>query len=158
MMYIMYRITVGDYTYIGSTKDFKQRKKQHKTDCKIKEIKVYQMIREAGGWDKCEMTPIEEYECEGQLQARIREEYWRREYNANMNSCKAYRTDEEKIEDKKEGNKAYYEVNKEKEQTKYECKCGGKYATHHIRNHERTKKHLDYLAKTLSPGNINGAH
>lgn len=102
----MYKIKAGDYTYVGSTKDFNQRKRCHKSDCKNKEIKVYQMIREAGGWDKCEMTPIEEYECEGLLQARMREEYWRREYNANMNSIKAYQTQYEM--------KEYYEANKDK--------------------------------------------
>lgn len=184
MIYIIYRITAGDYTYIGSTKDLIQRKNAHKCACKTKELKVYQMIRECGGWDKCEMTPIEEYECEGQLQAHMREEYWRREYNANMNSYKAYRTEEERIEQKKEGTKewgkkhyeenketinakhrehyhatiekqkerrkAYYETNKEKEQTKHTCECGGKYTHTHIRTHERTKKHQDYLAKTLS--------
>ena len=203
MIYIMYRITIGDNIYIGSTKDFKQRRNAHKYECKnqelnerlglhaagwVKELKVYQMIREAGGWDKCEMTPIEEYECEEQLQARMREEHWRREYNANMNSYKAYRTEEERIEQKKEGNKewgkkhyeenketinvkhrehyhatiekqkerrkAYYEANSEK----YECNCGGKYTPHSILRHERTKKHLDYLAKTLSLHTVNGTY
>ena len=146
----MYRITIGDYTYIGSTKDFIQRKRQHKVDCRIKDLKVYQIIRENGGWDNCEITPIEEYECEGQLQAHIREEHWRREYNANMNSNKAYRTEQERIEDKKKENKQWYKSNIEKEQTKQTCECGGKYTIHHIRTHEKSKRHQDYLANTLS--------
>jgi hypothetical protein len=142
----MYRITVGDYTYVGSTKDFKQRKSEHKSSCKIKEYKIYQIIREAGGWDKCEMIPIEEYECEGLLQARMREEYWRREYNANMNSIKSHITEEEQIEQIKEKNKAYREANTEKRQTKHECNCGGKYSIMHKARHETTKRHQDYLA------------
>lgn len=188
MIYIIYRITVGDYIYIGSTKDLIQRKRKHKSACKTKELKVYKMIREAGGWDKCEMTPIEEYDCEGQLQAHMREEHWRREYNANMNSIRAYRTEEERIEQKKEGTKewgkkhyeenketinakhredyleniekererrkAYYEANSEKHQ----CNCGGKYTPHSISRHQRTKKHQDYLANTISTGNINGTY
>ena len=197
MMYIMYRITAGDYTYIGSTKDFKQRKTQHKSVCNNENhhgyiLKIYQMIRESGGWDNCEMVPIEEYECENGTQARMREEHWRREYNANMNSIRAHRTEEERIEQKKECNKewgkkhyeenketidakhrehyhaniekqrerckAYHEANKEKEQAKQTCECGGKYTHMHIRTHERTKKHLDYLAKTLSPATINGTY
>lgn len=117
MKYIMYRISVGDYTYIGSTKDFKQRATTHKYSCATKDLKVYQMIRNAGGWDKCEMVPIEEFECESILEAHMREEYWRREYNANMNSYRAYRTEEERIEQhregKKERGKKYYEENKE---------------------------------------------
>ena len=165
MMYIMYRITAGDYTYIGSTKDFKQRKSAHKLNCKTKELKIYQMIREAGGWDNCEMVPIEEYECENGTQARMREEHWRREYNANMNSIRAHRTEEELIEQrkayceanteqKKINNKAYYEANIEKikknKQAKHTCECGGKYTMGDARRHEKSKKHLDYLAKTLS--------
>jgi hypothetical protein len=150
----MYRITVGDYIYVGSTKDFRQRKNSHKFDYTTKELKVYQMIREAGGWDKCEMTPIEEYECEGQLQARMREEYWRREYNANMNTLRAYVTEEERIEQKKECNKKWskqnYKENKETINTVqngiYICECGIQNTIRNKARHERTKKHLDYLA------------
>jgi len=149
MKYIIYKITINDYTYIGSTRDFNQRKITHKCACKTKELKVYQMIREAGGWDKCEMIPIEEFDCEGHIQARIREEHWRREYNANMNTIRAYRTEEELIEQKKESNKklgkAYHEANKEKEQAKHTCECGGRYTHQSIRTHNKTKKHMAYL-------------
>ena len=96
----MYRITVGDYNYIGHTKDFVQRKRSHKSCCldvdnKKYHFKVYQMIREAGGWDKCQMVPIEEYEADSQLQARIREEQLLKEYNATMNSRNAFTDKEE---------------------------------------------------------------
>lgn len=154
MIYIIYRITAGDYTYIGSTKDFKQRKSQHKSACKIEESQAYKMIREQGGWDKCEMTPIEEYECEGQLQARMREEYWRREYNANMNLRRSHRTEEERIEDCKKSFNTYIEANKEKIETINECSCGGKYTHLHKARHEKSKRHQDYLAKTLSTDTI----
>jgi hypothetical protein len=145
MKYIIYKITIADYTYIGSTKDFNQRKTQHKSTCKTDQSQLYQLIREAGGWDKCEMTPIEEYEGEGQLQARIREEYWRREYNANMNSRRAYRTEDERAEDCIKSHKAYIEANEEKIKTIHKCDCGGKYTYLNIRRHEKGKKHLAYL-------------
>jgi hypothetical protein len=111
----MYRISIEQNIYIGSTKDFNQRKKAHKKCCNNinnpqSNLKIYQIIRNIGGWDKCEMIPIEEYECEDKIQALIREEYWRKEYNANMNTIKAHRSEEDKIElDKKR-----YESNKEK--------------------------------------------
>jgi len=153
MIYIIYRITVGDYTYIGSTMDFKQRKISHKHNCintndtNIKyNAKVYQMIREAGGWDKCEMVPIEEYECDGMIPSRIREEYWRREYNANMNSQKAHTTKEEKKEIKNKTAKEYREINKQKIREKHTCLCGGSYSISSNAVHQRTKKHQDYLA------------
>lgn len=151
MKYIIYKITIADYTYIGSTKDFTQRKIAHKCVCKTKDLKVYQMIREAGGWDKCEMIPIEEYECQGQLQARIREEYWRREYNANMNSYKAYTTEEQKKGENNEWNKQYYKENKETINTLqneiYICECGIKNTIRNKARHEKTKKHLAHLEK-----------
>jgi predicted GIY-YIG superfamily endonuclease len=143
MKYIIYKISVGDYTYIGSTRDYVQRKQSHKSASKTKEFKVYQLIREAGGWDKCEMVPIEEFECEEQLQARIREEYWRREYNANMNSCRAHITEEERIEQKLEARKVWGK----QVSVKHSCQCGGKYTTQNKTIHERTKKHLDYLER-----------
>jgi hypothetical protein len=135
MKYIIYKITIEDYTYIGSTKDFNQRKKTHKSTCKTNKLMLYQFIRQNGGWDKCEMTPIEEYECEGQIQARIREEYWRREYNAVLNTIKAYSTNQERIQQNCE---------------KFKCQCGGKYTHARIRTHERTNMHLKYLEEQKS--------
>jgi hypothetical protein len=176
----MYKITIADYIYIGSTRDFQQRKSNHKTVCNNTNDRshnslVYKQIREAGGWDKCEMIPIEEFDCEGQLQARIREEYWRREYNANLNSFKAYLTEQERVDQQSERNKAHYEANKEKVaerckayreankekvnerrkayieteklKTIHNCDCGGKYTYLNIRRHEKGKKHLAHLEK-----------
>jgi hypothetical protein len=139
MKYIIYKITINDYIYIGSTRDFNQRKITHKSNCTNPKVikfktKVYQLIREAGGWAKCEMIPIEEYDCEGQLQARIREEYWRREYNANMNQRCAYISpDDKKIKDK------LWACEKQT------CECGGKYTTQNKSIHYKTKKHMGYL-------------
>ena len=151
MIYIMYKITAGEYTYIGSTRDFKQRKIAHKHNCTNingakYNCKVYQIIREAGGWDKCEMVPIEEFECDGMIPSRIREEYWRREYNANMNSQKSHTTSEEKKEHKNEHAKEYRQINKTKIREKHICGCGGSYSISSNAVHQRTKKHQDYLA------------
>lgn len=175
MKYIIYRISVADYTYIGSTLDFKQRKSGHKSDCKSKGLKIYQVIKDNGGWDNCEMVPIEEYECENNTQARIREEYWRREYDAKMNSVKSYRTEKEKddyhkqyyinnketlvkdyIEKKKEHilcwHKDYYNTNKkeilEKMKTKYTCECGSIICKGTKSIHLKSKKHLAFVAST----------
>jgi hypothetical protein len=145
MKYIIYKITINDYTYIGSTRDFNQRKMGHKTVCNNANDKaynslVYKQIREAGGWDKCEMIPIEEYDCEGQLQARIREEYWRREYNATLNSIKAYTTEEQKKDYHAEWTKNKY-VN----QPFITCDCGSHFLKSYKPLHEKTKKHMAYL-------------
>ena len=145
MKYIIYRISVGDYNYIGSTKDFKQRKATHKCGYKTREMKVYKMIREAGGWDKCEMVPIEEFECDTLLDARIREEHWRIYHQANMNSCRAHTTKEQRIEQVKERNEKNKDKNKEKRQLKQTCECGGTYTYNHKVRHYKTKNHTKYL-------------
>lgn len=150
MKYIMYRISIADYIYIGSTMDYKQRKIQHKSNCNNvnnprHNFKVYQIIREAGGWDKCEITPIEEYECDGMISSRIREEYWRREYNANMNSQKAHITPEEEKERRSAHAKEYRQINYKHLNEKHACSCGGCYSQHSKSLHSRTKKHMDHL-------------
>lgn len=169
MKYIIYRISINDYTYIGSTKDFKQRKIAHKKACnninnRQYNLKVYKIIRENGGWINCEMIPIEEFECEDKLQSLIREEYWRNEYDANMNTIKAHITTEERKSQAIESSKKRYEQNKDvfKEQAKNyriknadilhkhnDCECGGKYTTQSKAKHERTKQHLNHLANNL---------
>jgi hypothetical protein len=111
------------------------------------------MIRENGGWDKCEIVPIEEFECDGMIPSRIREEYWRREYNANMNSQQAHTTKEEKQEHKNEHQKEYYQNNKEKITEKRKCECGGSYSIYSKSAHLKTLLHIDYLAE-LNNNNI----
>ena len=87
MKYIIYEITPLEksilYSYIGSTKNFRTRKCDHKNNCynenntKKFNLPVYKFIRENGGWDAFEMNPIEEIEVENKTQARIREQFWK---------------------------------------------------------------------------------
>ena len=101
--------------YIGSTTDFIRRKTTHKNCCNSEKQKVYnekkyQYIREKGGWDNWNMIEVEKFPCNDGNEARAREEYWRCLFNSQLNSIRAYRTDEQK----KEHTKLYYENNKEK--------------------------------------------
>jgi predicted GIY-YIG superfamily endonuclease len=157
MKYIIYKISIADYIYIGSTRDFKQRKIEHKSRFnKEYTYKVYEIIRENGGWDKCEVIPIEEYECENNTQARIREEYWRREYEAQMNSRKAYISMQEYKEIVKEPNKErckkWYEANKDRineirREKKTQCECGAIICENHVSRHIKTKRHIDRISQ-----------
>ena len=112
---VIYKIQHNDnesLCYIGSTCNFKCRKNQHKTVCmnendKGHNYKLYQMIRENGGWDSFKCVVIEEYPCETKRQLNIREEEYRVNFNANMNSQKAFR-------DIKEYEKQYRKENKDK--------------------------------------------
>lgn len=129
MKYTFYKICCLDTnivdTYVGSTKNFRLRKCQHKQNSKKHHFKVYQFIRENGGWDNFNMMPIKEVECETKLQAIIIEEEIRCELKANLNSIKAYITEEEikqqfkdyRIKNKDyicEQRKAFREANKER--------------------------------------------
>jgi hypothetical protein len=99
MKYIIYKIQINDYIYIGSTKSFANRKSNHKRDCNNgKDVLVYRTIREHGGWDCCSMVPIREIDVETKTQAHIAEEAVRVEYNAQMNTYRAYQTEDERKE------------------------------------------------------------
>ncbi len=51
MKYIIYQITIADFVYIKSTKNYTRRKSQHKFDCNNKkQYLLYNKINELGGW------------------------------------------------------------------------------------------------------------
>ena len=186
MKYIIYEITPLNksvlYSYIGSTKNFRRRKFEHKSVCynensKHYNLPVYQFIRENGGWDSCELNPIEEIEVESKTQARIREQFWKEDretkiqvlnainpysdkaeylknyYQENSEKIKKYY--EENREEIREQQKLYYKENKQKinekaneEQT---CPCGGKFTTSNKKKHLRSLKHLTFTQACLTP-------
>jgi len=156
MIYYIYRITCGTETYIGSTKDFKQRKESHKISCNqnLKDfskskLKLYTMINEKGGWHCCEMVPIEEYQCETKRQAECREEYWRREYKATMNTRKCFQTLEEKKQYNQECAKKTNPINGPLRnlQPSQSCECGGHFKHRNRALHLRSDRHTNYIAK-----------
>jgi len=165
-------------SYVGSTTNFNKRKGQHKSACqneKLKEyhFKVYQTMRDNGGWDNWDMIPLEEFACENKIQQVIREQYWIDKLNPEMN-CKVAYQPLERIEymkvyyeaniDKiKEYKNIYAEANKEhikeysntwreankehikeKKSIKITCKCGSVCRFNDKARHERSKKHLDF--------------
>lgn len=117
---IIYKIVCDDLNvldlYIGSTTDFRKRKNQHKSVCnnvndKGYNLKVYQMIRENGGWENWSMIEIEKFSCLNGNEARARERHWLEALSANMNIRVPSRT---RKEYKKEYDKEYNEANRDK--------------------------------------------
>jgi predicted GIY-YIG superfamily endonuclease len=93
--------------YIGSTTDFIRRKNKHKSSCNCEtnigyNDKKYQYIRDNGGWDCFNMIEVEKYNCNDGNEAKAREEYWKCHFNAQLNTKRAYITDVEKIDYKKQ--------------------------------------------------------
>lgn len=124
---VIYKIFCKDLNitdiYIGSTTDFNKRKIKHKSDCynendRKYNIKLYQFIRNNGGWDNFEMIIVEKYSCNSKLEAEIKERYFIEELKATLNSYIPTRTIKEYYQDnqdkKKEKDKEYYKNNKEK--------------------------------------------
>ena len=112
-------------SYVGSTTNFSKRKGQHKADCNIEtashhHLKVYQTIREHGGWNNWDMKPLEEFPCENKTQQVIREQYWIDRLKPGMNSKVAHRKGENEYEKKKAYREANAEVIKEKKSAFYQ--------------------------------------
>ena len=127
--YVMYKIVPKNlnlnYCYIGHTNNFVFRKRQHYLPCidithSKSHLKIYQVIRQNGGWDEWEMIEIEKFIGKTKLEARIREQELIDEIQANLNCLKAYITEDERKATKNAITEKYRENNKEllKEQTK----------------------------------------
>jgi len=110
---IMYKLCCNDLNiidcYIGHTTDFTKRKSTHKSNCnnekyKYYNLKVYQFIRDNGGWDNWTMVMIEEYNCSSLLEATKRERELYEELKATLNINFPSRNNKEYYQD----NKDYY--------------------------------------------------
>tara|TARA_R110000850_G_scaffold50725_2_gene124122 strand:- start:167 stop:718 length:552 start_codon:yes stop_codon:yes gene_type:complete len=134
MPYIIYKICcddLPDFNYIGSTKSFRNRKSSHKKDYNKGDTKkIYTTIRENGGWDNWRMVILEDMGAVERTQARIKEQEYRVNLNANMNSINCFRSEE----DLKKQQKKYYNKNQEKI---LEYKKG------YYQNNKEQKKHYD---------------
>ena len=109
---IIYKIqheTKLDLLYVGHTVEYSRRKAYHKSQVKSHTKKLYQMIRDNGGWDSFTMTPIMEFPCESKIQACIQEEKCRIELNANMNTISAINNPEKQKETSKKYKKEHHE-------------------------------------------------
>ena len=87
---IIYKIICKDpnitNTYVGVTIDFKKRKYSHENSyINLKKGKLYDFIRDNGGWDNWEMLVVEKYSCLTRKEAGLREKYWYENLNADLN-------------------------------------------------------------------------
>ena len=115
----------NDLLYVGHTTNFTKRKNEHKSRviCEMnKEYnhKVYQMIRENGGWDDFNMVVIKEFPCENKQQATTEEDKIMREMKATMNTNRALKTLIDIYEDKKKYRTIHKEQIKEHKHQYYE--------------------------------------
>ena len=109
--------------YIGSTTNFIQRKKSHKSHCNnpndsCYNQKKYLYIRENDGWENWVMEWIEDYPCKSKRELEKREGEITKE-KAKLNQCIAGRTTSEwqkdNVEKVRETSRRFYYNNLEKE-------------------------------------------
>jgi hypothetical protein len=89
---IIYKIYCKDKLitdiYVGHTTNFIQRKYSHKICCNSNsnKLKIYEVIRDNGGWENWEMEEIEKFNCSGSLEARQKEQEYYELLNPTLNS------------------------------------------------------------------------
>jgi hypothetical protein len=117
-IYKIEHINDESLVYVGHTNNFKQRKARHKHNCNCEtgnsyNIKLYQMVRDNGGWDAFKMIEVEKYPCKDRREAERRENELMKELKSNMNTNRSFVTEDENKEEKKFYRKQYYNMNKE---------------------------------------------
>ena len=146
----IYKIVVDgiDLIYVGSTCGrLSARISRHRTSALSKAYKCKLYEYDPSLW---RIILVEEFSCKNKDQLRAREEYWRKELEASLNSRKCF------IEDKREANRERQErhrktqrridwVKKYKEE-KISCCCGSLISRVNLWAHLRSKKHLKDLA------------
>ena len=115
IIYKIEHIDDDSLVYVGHTTNWDKRKCKHKFNCYAEKsghynLKLYQMIRENGGWEKFRMIEVEKYPCNDKREAEKRECEVMKELKASMNMVKSYVSEEERKEEMKQ----YYYNNKEK--------------------------------------------
>jgi len=108
-------------------------------------LKLYNTIRENGGWDNWRMVIIEDCGEITLTETRIKEEEHRVKLNGNLNMIKCHQTEE----GKKIILNKYREENRERIKTNIlnwrkqikVCECGKEYTNGHKKRHEQTLIH-----------------
>jgi hypothetical protein len=149
---VIYTIRSKDNIYVGSTVNFRSRKKQHKNcitneNLKTYNIKLYKTIRDNDGeWD---MQPHSIFPCGSKMELKIEEERVRQLLTADLNS-QSCGTGLDRPDYKKQHNKQYYETHYEKyrdefnkkRRQKFTCECGGVTTKGGLSIHRKSKKHI----------------
>jgi hypothetical protein len=132
---------------VGSTTRFTQRKSLHKHRCNSTDNynhKIYQTIRQNGGWDNWDMVMVEEFSCENKLQLHARERQIIESLNSNLNAQIPSQTLQEyKIKNA--------DALKEKKNAKCICPCGGRYSRVNKSHHEKSIMHHKFMNQKQAP-------
>ena len=153
-MYCVYKIQIDNECYIGSTKNFNKRFKDHqyrKNDEKYKHLPLYKKMNET---ENFEMNILEMFDCDKKT-IFIKEQEYITKFKPSLNSRgsiinKDIQREKNKIRmrNRTEEQKALANARNKDSWKKDEdiiCDCGGKYKKRHKYNHFKTKKHLNFV-------------
>jgi hypothetical protein len=141
--------------YIGSTEDFTERCRKHKSVCNnINElgynIKLYKFIRANGNFENFIIEEIIDCDIEDRYDCEL---YYFKLLKPSLNTYFPKRNRKEYYIDNKQHYQQYYNDNREKisEQKKqtHNCECGATYTNTHKARHFKTTKHQDYINSKL---------
>jgi hypothetical protein len=125
---VIYKIVCCDVsvteTYVGSTTNLRNRRREHKHDCNNPNSKqynrfVYQFIRDHGGFGNFDVVLVENVTgCSDSPSLHARERYWVESLHAELNKQVPVRTQKEWKKDHpekiSENGKNYYKLNRDK--------------------------------------------
>ena len=98
---IIYKIICKDKKitdlYVGHTTNFVQRKHSHKESCNSKSVnfkcKLYNVIRNNGGWDNWEMIMLEFFNCKNSIEAKAKEQEYYEKLQINKEVISSQKND-----------------------------------------------------------------
>jgi hypothetical protein len=162
---IIYKITCKDPTvkdvYVGHTTNFVQRKHAHKNaSCNEKpnDCKLYQAIRNNGGWNNWNMEIVNFFNCKDHYEARKKEQEYFELLNATLNSIepmpKPKFKHEPKVEQIKQEEQVRIDTTTSSISKKYSCELCNYFTsdTKDLNKHKATRKHI--LRTTIENGNV----
>lgn len=98
---LIYKITCKDPTvmdlYVGHTTNFVQRRDQHRRYSVNDSGKLYQVIRNNGGWTNWHMEIIHFFNCKDLLEAKTKEQEYFVALKATLNSVEPMANKKEKV-------------------------------------------------------------
>jgi hypothetical protein len=168
---VIYKLVCNDLNitdcYVGNTTDFIRRKQKHKNNStnendRCYKYKVYETIRNNGGWDNWTMVEIEKYPCKDSYEARAKEREWFDYLNSGLNTIYPQRSPKEYMDkyckDNKERllieNRKWRNANLEAIATHnkeiIECECGCSLSRIALSRHRKTPKHISNMSLKTS--------
>lgn len=139
--------------YIGSTtKTLSQRLRKHETNYRVfkkgKDYEHYITVYEILEKDDYRISLLQTYPCENNRELLDREgwyqkKYWDRSVNKCLNGIKAQ-------EEIKKYHNDYYKQHKHETSKPMVCGCGKSYTMQHLKRHETTGKHQNWLNNTIN--------